>query len=121
LAQAVEGAKPEREYRILHERKKLVEQAEELRELFYKIDLDTWPTWPTWQSGYPLGRLVGCPACGEGLYPMVWIRLTILHCLGGEKAKGLLLRIKTIQDRFFIDVKASIRESATMILTMQAI
>jgi hypothetical protein len=26
-----------------------------------------------------------------------------------------------IQDRFFIDVKASIRESATMILTMQAI
>ena len=46
LAQAVEGAKPEREYRILHERKKLVEQAEELRELFYKIDLDTWLTWP---------------------------------------------------------------------------
>ena len=41
-AEAVEGAKPEREYRILHERKKLVEQAEELRELFYKIDLATW-------------------------------------------------------------------------------
>lgn len=40
VEKAVEGAKPEREYRILHERKKLVEQAEELRELFYKIDLD---------------------------------------------------------------------------------
>lgn len=88
LAQAVEGAKPEREYRILHERKKLVEQAEELRELFYKIDLDTWPTWPTWPLGYPLGRLVGCPACGEGLYPMVWIRLTILHCLGRWESQG---------------------------------
>ena len=35
-----------------------------------------------WPSGYPLGRLVGCPACGEGFYPMVWIRLTILRCLG---------------------------------------
>ena len=42
VEKAVEGAKPEREYRILHERKKLVEQAAELRELFFKIDLETW-------------------------------------------------------------------------------
>ena len=55
LPQAVEGAKPEREYRILHERKKLVEQAEELRELFYKIDLDPWPTW-LWPFGVPVLR-----------------------------------------------------------------
>jgi len=41
VEKAVEGAKPEREYRILHERKKLVEQAAELRELFFKIDLET--------------------------------------------------------------------------------
>lgn len=40
VEKAVEGAKPEREYRILHERQKLAHQAAELRELFFKMDLD---------------------------------------------------------------------------------
>ena len=50
VEKAVEGAKPEREYRILHERQKLAQkafearsqrfrQAEELRELFVSMDL----------------------------------------------------------------------------------